>query len=161
MTHHEDAAYGRDIMLRWRALAEKRLRYLAELYESGRWRRLYSEREFLENVREAKRAVEVWRDLSTVEGARSAAWMERPVAAAAPLSNSVPPQQTVQPKSVQIAASVPVTIADKLSKPPQAELGPQAELVPQDEKHPKATPPVGDVTLDSIKERYPLLRTTF
>jgi len=166
MTHHEDAAYGRDIMLRWCALAEQRLRYLAELFETGRWRRLYSERAFLENVREAKRAVEVWRDLST-KGARSAVWTERPVPAAAPLPDNVPPQ-TVQPKSVQIAASVPLAILEALSNPltPQAEPGPQAELVQQDEKHPKppaATAPVVDFTpdRDSIKERYPLLRTTF
>lgn len=45
------------------ALAERRLAYLAELYDSGRWRRFYHDTDFLEVVREARTAVEAWRRL--------------------------------------------------------------------------------------------------
>jgi uncharacterized repeat protein (TIGR03809 family) len=68
MTHRIDVAEGRDHGLdlgaRWRDLAERRLEYLTELFESGRWRRYYSERAFLENIQEAKAAVALWRNLS-------------------------------------------------------------------------------------------------
>ncbi|MGH6779812.1 MAG: TIGR03809 family protein [Bradyrhizobium sp.] len=59
-----DAAHGRDLFARWCVLAERRLQHLAELFESGRWRRYYNERSLLENIREAKAAVETWRALS-------------------------------------------------------------------------------------------------
>ena len=63
-------ARGREIVARWCNLAEQRLDYLTELFETGRWRRFYSEPAFLENVREAKAAVEAWRDLLSREGSR-------------------------------------------------------------------------------------------
>src|ERR1700730_14645841 len=61
MTHHLDVACGHLLAARWCLLAEQRLGYLTELFESGRWRRYYSERAFLENIQEAKTAVETWR----------------------------------------------------------------------------------------------------
>lgn len=64
MTHRMDAARSRDLFVRWCALAERRLQHLTELFESGRWRRYYDERSLLENIREAKTAVETWRELS-------------------------------------------------------------------------------------------------
>jgi uncharacterized repeat protein (TIGR03809 family) len=70
MTHRADVARGRDVVARWCALAEQRLEYLTELFETGRWRRYHSELAFLENIREAKTAVEIWRDLSIREGSR-------------------------------------------------------------------------------------------
>src|SRR4030088_3727384 len=70
MTHRVDVVRGRDIVARWCALAEQRLEHLTELFESGRWRRYHSERAFLENIQEAKTAVEVWRDLSMREASR-------------------------------------------------------------------------------------------
>jgi uncharacterized repeat protein (TIGR03809 family) len=70
MTHRLDAARGRNILERWCALAERRLDYLTELFESGRWRRYHSEASFLENIREAKSAVEIWRDLAVREASR-------------------------------------------------------------------------------------------
>src|SRR3981081_4530459 len=70
MTHRADVARGRDTVARWCALAEQRLEHLTELFESGRWRRYHSERAFLENIQEAKTAVEVWRDLSMREASR-------------------------------------------------------------------------------------------
>jgi hypothetical protein len=64
MTHHLDVACGPLLAARWQTLAEQRLDYLTELFESGRWRRYYSERAFLENIQEAKTAVGTWRKLS-------------------------------------------------------------------------------------------------
>jgi uncharacterized repeat protein (TIGR03809 family) len=67
MTHQLDVARGRDVVARWCALAEARLEHLTELFETGRWRRFHSERAFLENIQEAKTAVETWRNLSLRE----------------------------------------------------------------------------------------------
>src|SRR5262249_59539397 len=68
MTHRNDAARDADVLGRWRMLAEQRLDYLTQLFESGRWRRFYGEVAFLENIREAKVAVETWRGLSSGRG---------------------------------------------------------------------------------------------
>ncbi len=70
MTQRLDVARGRDIVGRWCALAEQRLDHLTELFESGRWRRYHTELAFLENIQEAKAAVELWRDLLMREDAR-------------------------------------------------------------------------------------------
>ena len=67
MTHPADVARGRNIVARWCNLAEQRLEYLTELFETGRWRRYHTELEFLENIQEAKAAVETWRDLLSRE----------------------------------------------------------------------------------------------
>ena len=76
-------AKGRDIVARWCNLAEARLEHLTELFESGRWRRYHSEHAFLENIREAKTAVETWRDLlmreaSLDNSAIDLSWLGRP-----------------------------------------------------------------------------------
>ena len=65
MTLRSDVARGRDLLVRWCELAEERLAYLIDMFESGRWRRYYGERAFLENVKEAKKAVETWRALAS------------------------------------------------------------------------------------------------
>src|ERR1700738_5732499 len=70
MTHRLDVARGGDVLARGCALAEARLEYLTELFETGRWRRYHSELAFLENIQEAKSAVEIWRDLSMLEASR-------------------------------------------------------------------------------------------
>src|SRR5580765_5635726 len=67
MAHPADVARGRNIVARWCNLAERRLEYLTELFETGRWRRFHTERDFLDNIREAKAAVETWRDLLSRE----------------------------------------------------------------------------------------------
>src|SRR5258708_27057662 len=69
MTLHVDVARGRNVVARWCSLAERRLEYLTDLFETGRWRRFHSERAFLENIQEAKAAVETWRDLMAREAA--------------------------------------------------------------------------------------------
>jgi uncharacterized repeat protein (TIGR03809 family) len=71
MTQRYDAGPARDhaqhILDRWCRIAEQRLDYLIELYESGRWRRFHSEHAFMENLLEAKTAVETWRALARRE----------------------------------------------------------------------------------------------
>src|SRR5215475_13736552 len=101
MTHRNDAARGADVLGRWRVLAEQRLEHLTELFESGRWRRYHSERAFLENIKEAKEAVETWRDLAA----------PKPVPArAAPRPRSQPrPAPPIQlRKMAQAAMTAPV-----------------------------------------------------
>src|SRR6202012_4440143 len=70
MSSQTDVTKGREVVARWCNLAEQRLKYLTELFDSGRWRRFHSEEAFLENVREAKVAVEAWRDLLSREASR-------------------------------------------------------------------------------------------
>src|SRR5579862_453900 len=65
MTQVLDVALRRDLVARWCTLAEQRLQHLTDLFESGRWRRYYGERAFLENIKEAKKAVETWRALAS------------------------------------------------------------------------------------------------
>jgi uncharacterized repeat protein (TIGR03809 family) len=67
MAQRADVARGREIIERWCVLAEQRLEHLTELFESGRWRRYHSERSFLENIQQAKTAVEAWRKLASRE----------------------------------------------------------------------------------------------
>src|ERR1700755_469999 len=69
MTHLGDVARGRDTVARWCNLAEKRLEHLTDMFETGRWRRFHTEQAFLENIREAKVAVETWRDLMARDAA--------------------------------------------------------------------------------------------
>ena len=69
MTHLADVARGRDTVARWCNLAERRLEHLTDMFETGRWRRFHTEQAFLENIREAKQAVETWRDLMAREAA--------------------------------------------------------------------------------------------
>ena len=64
MTQRSDAPRSGDALAGFCALAERRLQYLTEMFESGRWRRYFTELTFLENIREAHAAVETWRSLS-------------------------------------------------------------------------------------------------
>jgi uncharacterized repeat protein (TIGR03809 family) len=63
MTTSFDALRYQRALERWRALAERRLAYITDLYETGRWQRYFSEREFLRMVRETRAAVETWQRL--------------------------------------------------------------------------------------------------
>jgi uncharacterized repeat protein (TIGR03809 family) len=105
MTHRQEVARGRDIVARWCNLAEQRLEHLTELFETGRWRRYHSERAFLENIQEAKAAVETWRDLLTREASREnfaldISWLGR---ARATLPRDAQPRR-IRPFSLQPAS---------------------------------------------------------
>ena len=73
---------------KWRALAERRRAHFVELYDSGRWKRYYSEEQFLHCMREAIRLTEQWADVAPRAAdevfavqARAAAEMARRTAA--------------------------------------------------------------------------------
>ncbi|MBR0908687.1 TIGR03809 family protein [Bradyrhizobium japonicum] len=145
MTHRQEAirdvARGRDIAARWCALAEQRLEHLSEMFETGRWRRYHSEIAFLENIQEAKRAVQTWRALATGGDVAAAAASVSPAFGWSPatMSRVLPRDQqaqtvqpkTLQPKAVHIAAetAVPVRLAPKpeiLAEITEAPLAPRA-----------------------------------
>jgi len=48
------------IARKWHALAERRRKHLAELYEDGTWKRYYTEETLRTHMREAAREVEHW-----------------------------------------------------------------------------------------------------
>jgi uncharacterized repeat protein (TIGR03809 family) len=141
MTHRQDAAVSRDLVARWCALAEQRLEYLTAMFESGRWRRYYGELAFLENIQEAKTAVEKWRRLSMPAAAREnpaidIAWQLMPSA----------------PVMVRPAFDVPVT-AEKADEAPSA---PMVDLVALEQALNEVLVPA----LSAIEQRYPLLRNS-
>src|ERR1700744_5169013 len=154
MTQLSDVARGRDVLARWCVLAEQRLEYLTELFETGRWRRFHSEIAFLENIREAKSAVELWRDLSTREAspdnnAVDLAWL-------APANATLPPRDTPRASAPppRFSAELPssetpsvVAIDQPAFEPDLPALELALDIVSQP---PLETP--------SIETRYPLLR---
>jgi uncharacterized repeat protein (TIGR03809 family) len=120
MTLRTDVARSRDLLACWRELAEKRLEYLTEMFESGRWRRYYSEFVFLENIREAKLAVETWRGLSTPDPTRNSifdiSW-SAPERATGPRKSSPRPEPSAdEPPGIQIAAIAVAPIAAKVEQ---------------------------------------------
>jgi uncharacterized repeat protein (TIGR03809 family) len=165
MTHRQDVALGRDLAARWCALAEQRLEHLTEMFETGRWRRYHSELAFLENIQEAKRAVQTWRSLATGEEAPAPAaigtiplgWTpQQPSAAAAEQV------QTVQPKAVQIDPETSIRVELDHAADGLAEIT-EAPIVPSEEPSPVAPERVVEFTfsLDGIEAKYPLLRNAF
>jgi uncharacterized repeat protein (TIGR03809 family) len=159
MTHRQDVAHGRDIVARWCKLAEQRLEHLTELFETGRWRRYHSEHSFLENIKEAKTAVETWRDLLAHEATR-----EDILAGAFGLgrARATPPQAAISagPKAIQVSLrssprvspSVPMIDAPAV----EPELLPVTAAIPE-----PAFDSASALTLDiisAVRERYPLLR---
>jgi uncharacterized repeat protein (TIGR03809 family) len=160
MTYRSDVTRGRNVVARWCALAERRLEYLTELFETGRWRRFHSEVAFLENIREAKSAVETWRDLLTREAAldNSAvgmSWLGHSSVAARPGSQTTHDRpRRLSPAPIRQPSPQPIVM-----------MSAQTERVSSDEAPsvPTMEPPaVGGVAellpdIDPIERRYPLL----
>ena len=159
---HRDVALGREIVARWCNLAERRLEYLTELFETGRWRRFHSEVQFLQNIQEAKAAVETWRGLLRREasldnnsidmswiGCRRTTPLPRDEGFRQPLARLQPQPKAVAPPR-DVPCDVPVAVESQFVV---AEEAPSAPNVPVLHKMP---PPA--LKLDVMKERYPLLR---
>jgi len=159
MKHQLDVARGRDTVARWCALAERRLEYLTELFETGRWRRFHSELAFLENIQEAKAAVETWRDLLSREASRNntaidMSWLGRTRTV---LARGESWRDLAQPKAAGISAEPPAGIS----------IVPKADPVCAEQAF-STTATGGNTTNDNpteltpdvaaIMERYPLLR---
>jgi uncharacterized repeat protein (TIGR03809 family) len=157
-------ARGRDLVARWCALSEQRLDYLTELFETGRWRRYYSEPAFLENIQEAKAAVDIWRDLSTREASRNnsaidMSWLGR--TRAAPPCGERLQEHRLQPQLAEIPAEPPR---------PEGSIAVEAKNVRSDDALPAPKPDASalDPALNNIsqlapdivamQQRYPLLR---
>jgi uncharacterized repeat protein (TIGR03809 family) len=165
MTHHVDGARGRDIVARWCNLAEQRLEYLTELFETGRWRRFHSEQAFLENIQEAKAAVETWRNLEMREAsldnsAIDLSWLGRK-RSNLPRGGYMPaPVQRLAPLPAQIPAEPPRDVPDDVLSALESVLTASAEAPSVAPSVPDA-PDLDDVSpldLDVIEQRYPLLR---
>lgn len=117
------------------------------MFETGRWRRYHSEIAFLENIQEAKRAVQTWRAIATGGDVAAAAasvtsafgWSPATMPRVFPRdeAQTVQPKtlqpKTLQPKAVHIApeTAVPVRLAPKpdvLAEVTEAPLAPAAPL---------------------------------
>ena len=162
MTHRVDVSRGRDTVARWCNLAEQRLEYLTELFETGRWRRFHSETAFLENIREAKAAVETWRDLLTREAALDNSAIDRSWVGG---RSTLPrgdrfrePLQRLQPQPAPIAVEAPRDIPGDVLVALESQLAVSGEApsVPDGPAPDEMPLPVLD--LNVMQERYPLLR---
>ena len=149
MTQILDVALRRDLVGRWCTLAEQRLQHLTDLFESGRWRRYYGERAFLENIKEAKKAVETWRALASGQ----------------PVTRTDDPpgvlrQQRESESKPLWRASTPAIETSVVDDDLAAEEAPRAltiDLVALEQAL-IAPPPAAD--LATMEQRYPLLRNT-
>jgi hypothetical protein len=145
MTHRQDVADGRDLSMRWCTLAEQRLQYLTEMFENGRWRRYYSELAFLENIQEAKTAVEKWRRLSTPKTARQ----DPPIDIAWQVM--VPEHVPAEPAfEVALVTEPDFVSADEAPSAPVVDMDALEQALRDD-----ATP---GLDYAAIERRYPLLR---
>lgn len=155
------------------------------MFETGRWRRYHSELAFLENIQEAKRAVQTWRALANGEDVAAAAasvtsafgWSPATMPRVFPREQA----QTVQPKAVHIApeTAVPVRLEpepDVLAEIVEAPIVPAAPIATAASIASflqTFTPPADEIvaapervveftfSLDGIEAKYPLLRNTF
>jgi uncharacterized repeat protein (TIGR03809 family) len=164
MTHLGDVARGRDTVARWCNLAERRLEYLTDLFETGRWRRFHSERAFLENIQEAKAAVETWRDLMAREAAPDHLMIDLTGAGG---KRPASPRHDEIGEQVALLASEPpppIVVEPLREIPNDVLVALEIQLLDLDE-----TPSVSDVPdlddmplppldLDVMQQRYPLLR---
>jgi uncharacterized repeat protein (TIGR03809 family) len=169
MAQRVDVARGQEILNRWCALAEQRLDHLTELFETGRWRRYHSESSFLENIQEAKSAVETWRRLATREAsldnsAIDISWLNSPKPVPPrrnPLSGYyVPPPRRAEVRNSPAIVEAPIAprmCEGVLSAP---------EKITSEQTASNGLPPAQPVDnswqqaldLSAMQERYPLLR---
>jgi len=118
------------------------------MFETGRWRRYHSEIAFLENIQEAKRAVQTWRAIATGGDVVAAAasvtsafgWSPATLSRPAPREQAQTGQpKMLQPNAVHIApeTAVPVSLEPKLDVLAEVIEAPIAPLAPT---APVATP---------------------
>ena len=157
MTQQLDVTGGRDVIARWCALAEQRLEYLTELFETGRWRRFHSERDFLENIQEARAAVDIWRGLSSREASRDNRTIDMSWVGRAP---AAPPRGEIWRDPVHLPKPAEISAQEPLENPivPEAEADTVATepTLSRQVMDGDASEPAQDPT--AIAERYPLLR---
>lgn len=122
------------------------------MFETGRWRRYHSELAFLENIQEAKRAVQTWRALANGGDVAAAAasvtsafgWSPATMPRVFPRkqAQTVQPQtlqpqtlqsqtlqsQTLQPKAVQPRAVQPRAVQPKAVQPKAVHIAPETAV---------------------------------
>jgi uncharacterized repeat protein (TIGR03809 family) len=163
MTDRTDVARGRDIVSRWSALAEQRLDYLTELYETGRWRRYHSEEDFLDNIREAKAAADTWRAMLDRDGTPDnlpidLSWIGRRSAVRVPpTAVAAEPAPPAVPEVIELPVAPPVSVVPEIA---ETEEPVAAEATAEEET---ALDRTWALTLDIVgmAKRYPLLRNAF
>lgn len=167
--HASDVSRGRQILRRFLALAEERLDYLTELYQTGRWERYFTQAELLDNVRDAKKAVAAWSLLVSTEAlpnnrAVDLSWLDspRPLPMRRPVMLDVE-MPSLSPRFTERAAAPQAIASDVLPPPPEpiridVPMA-AASPVPQTLAVPPTMPPWQDA-LDCalMAQRYPLLR---
>jgi uncharacterized repeat protein (TIGR03809 family) len=163
MTQLADGACGRELAARWCNLAEKRVEYLTDLFETGRWRRFYSERAFLENIGEARAAVETWRALMT--GAAVPAKFTTGLTGLADTRSPRPRHDEILSPVQQFEAEPKPILVEPLREIPEDVLIALENQLFASEQAPSVTdaPDLGVMTmapldLDVMKRRYPQLR---
>jgi len=132
--------------------AEQRLEHLTELFETGRWRRYHSELAFLENIQEAKTAVEIWRGLAAPRNMSTPLSTSR--GSVTPIRHAEANELSDQPDR----QSKPARIAGELPSH-DVSIVPETNHVNSDEA--PSAPALAEasaLTLDTIEQRYPLLR---
>lgn len=65
MTAPFDATQYQRALERWRVLADQRLEHMTLLYDTGRWKRYFTEEKFLKIIRETKDAADQWHRLAS------------------------------------------------------------------------------------------------
>ncbi len=150
MTQRTDVDRGREIIERWCVLAEQRLNYLMDLLETGRWRRFHTESDLVENIEEARTAVETWRLLASREAtpdnrAIDLSWLGR---AAIPLA-----ERDIVKDARGLAPSMVAGSLQQTSRASGGAASRPAATLP-------AVQPGWEQALDvtAMQERYPLLR---
>lgn len=159
MAQRPDIERGRAIVERWCALAERRLDYLIELQDSGRWRRFHSEPDFQDNLKEARAAVESWRTLASREASLDNqpvdfGWLGRdavPLARREIVTRADCLTHDIREAMTATAAATIVAVA--VAAPPVA---PDAPDVADAPGRSDDMAPVLDLT--AMQQRYPLLR---
>jgi uncharacterized repeat protein (TIGR03809 family) len=167
MAQRADVTRAQEILDRWCALAEQRLEHLTELFETGRWRRYHSELSFLENIQEAKNAVETWRSLATREAsldnsAVDISWLNSPKPVPPrrnPLSGyyAPPPPRRAEVRMVAEIVEAPIVpqMREEISESVVQAAVPKQTVSP--------APVIDDnwqqgLDISAMQERYPLLR---
>lgn len=128
------------------------------MFESGRWRRYYSENAFLENVREARVAVETWRGLSapaSIEGVSTVALsLSHPMETSRRRSTEpeLLPGEPRAPRPIEVIAA-PAKLASSDEVPSE----PIVDVIALDRA---IDIPDASFDMSAIEQRYPLLRNS-
>ena len=165
MTHRLDVARGRELSRAGAFLPSSGCDYLTELFETGRWRRFHSERAFLENIQEAKSAVETWRDLLTREASRDnsavdISWLGRAGATLPPYRNVARSGPSASVAAGTEPGRTAVTRSSRSARKPftcRSKEAPSAPDVPA-LVGVETSPPEPTPDIVAMHERYPLLR---